>query len=451
MRPLSTATLVRRVAAIAATIAFSFLGAATAQAQGGGAEREPAGEGLRLSWSAFGTLGYAQSNRPYNYFGSIDNDGTLRRDTVFGAQLDAQLSSQWSATVQTKLAASAKSETGWDVTASWAFAAWRPNNDWLVRLGKLRVPFVLRSEQLDVGATYDEARLPAEIYSLAPTNDFTGAAVARSWNLSAGEVSLELYRGSAALAKRFYLREGIPPFQAAGPLYREVNTTVEGVSATWRAPDLMARVGLHHATTRLLNGQMLTVRPTLVVLGPGITYWQTETALPGPGVAKVDRINNLLLTAGFDAHLSNGWRVAAEGAKVWQRDIEFGVHASGGYFTVYRLMGAFTPYATVAGMNSTNPSTSWSRTLDSTTVPGFVPGAAVLNAAMRTAADTLPIYRQSSFTLGTSFTWSPQLKLKAEWMQTRARQSQLIDVPAGEPLEARRRIDVLSTSLSFVF
>lgn len=449
MKHLNNVPLVRRVASIA--IAFSCLSAAMAQAQSGAADREPAGEGPRLSWSAFGTFGYARSNRPYHYFGSIDNDGTLRRDTVFGVQLDAQLSPQWSATVQTRLAASAKSETGWDVTASWAFAAWRPNNDWLVRLGKLRVPFVLRSEQLDVGATYDEARLPAEIYSLAPTNDFTGAAIARTWNLNTGEVSFEIYRGSTNLTKRFYLREGIPPLQAAGPLYREVNTTVEGVSATWRAPDLMARTGLHHATTRSLDGHSLTVRPTLVVLGPGITYWQTDSQLPGPGVAKVDRINNLLLTAGFDVHLSNGWRIAAEAAKVWQRDIEFGIHATGGYVTVYRQLGAFTPYATIAGMNSTDPVTRWSRTLDSTTVPSFVPGAAVLNASMRTAADTLPIYRQSSFALGTAFAWSPNLKLKAEWMQTRARQSQLIDVPAGEPLEATRRINVLSTSLSFVF
>ena len=63
--------------------------APAAHAQVAAAEREAAGEGLRLSWSAFGTLGYAQSNRAYRYFG-IDDDGTARRDTVLGAQLDAQ-------------------------------------------------------------------------------------------------------------------------------------------------------------------------------------------------------------------------------------------------------------------------------------------------------------------------------------------------------------------------
>ena len=193
------------------------------------------------------------------------------------------------------------------------------------------------------------------------------------------------------------------------------------------------------------------MRPTLAPLGPGINYWQTNDLLPGPGVAQVDSINNLLLTAGFDAHLSGGWRVAAEAARVWQRDIEQGIDAVGGYVTVYRQLGAFTPYVTLAAMNTRDPANGWSRTLDTTTVPGVVPGADLLNASMRTAADTLPIYRQNSLALGSSYAWSPRVKLKAEWMRTRARQSQLIDVPAGEPLEARRRIDVISSSLSFVF
>ena len=100
---------------------------------------------------------------------------------------------------------------------------------------------VARAVRAAFGATrrrghYEEARLPAEIYSLAPSNDFTGAAVARSWNLPSGEFSLEVYRGSADLTKRFWLREGIPSLQPAGPLYREVKTTVQGLSLTWRAP-----------------------------------------------------------------------------------------------------------------------------------------------------------------------------------------------------------------------
>jgi hypothetical protein len=123
----------------------------------------------------------------------------------------------------------------------------------------------------------------------------------------------------------------------------------------------------------------------------------------------------------------------------------------GGYVTVYKQIGAFTPYLSWARINSLGTTVDWSRRLESTALPAFVPGAAQLNASMRIGADTLPVYRQTSVALGSSYAWSPRVKLKTEWMHTRAQQSQMIDVPTGEPLELRRNIDVFSASLAFVF
>ncbi|MCH2219882.1 MAG: hypothetical protein MK097_06095, partial [Dechloromonas sp.] len=118
-----------------------------------------------LTWSGFGTLGYAQSDQPVNYQRFIDEKGTFKRDSIFGVQGDARFSQQWGATVQAKAAPSDHYDTQWQASVAWAFVSWRPSDDWLIRAGKLRLPFMLNTENADVGATYDFVRLPLEVYS----------------------------------------------------------------------------------------------------------------------------------------------------------------------------------------------------------------------------------------------------------------------------------------------
>lgn len=404
-----------------------------------------------MSGSAFATLGWAQSDSEIPYQGIADG-GTVRRDSVLGAQLDAQFSPRWSATVQARLAPSQRHESALDLRASWAFVAWRPENDWLLRAGRVRVPLYLRSENLDVGQTYDEVRLPAELYTLAPTTDFTGANVAHIWSLDDGDLTLEAYRVRNRLNKRFWLRSGLPPVQPAGSLYREVETTVQSLVATWRSPALTARVGLHHARTELPGGEVdLLVRPSWAPLGSGIGYWQTSDQLPGPRVENTDHIVNLLLMAGAEWRAGGGWRVASEVGRVMQRRTELGLNAVGGYVTLYRSLGRFAPYAGLAGMNALGAARHWAHELDSTSVPGIVPGAAQLDASMRMAADTLPTHRQGSRSLGSSYTLDTRSKLKAEWQHVRASASTMFDLPAGEPIEKRRRVNIWSASLDVVF
>ena len=68
-------------------------------------------QALDLTWSGFGTVGFAISDQSYNYQRFIDNGGTFKRDTILGGQLDARLSQQWSVTVQAKLAPSDHDDT----------------------------------------------------------------------------------------------------------------------------------------------------------------------------------------------------------------------------------------------------------------------------------------------------------------------------------------------------
>ena len=48
-----------------------------------------------MTWSGFGTLGFAQSNQPYPYLRFIDDGGTFKSDSLLGAQLDLKFDQHW--------------------------------------------------------------------------------------------------------------------------------------------------------------------------------------------------------------------------------------------------------------------------------------------------------------------------------------------------------------------
>lgn len=408
---------------------------------------------LSLQGSGFGTLGWARSNRDWAYQRFIDRDGTFKSDTLLGGQLDLKMGDHWSATVQVTLAPDDRDDHRWQLQPSWAFVAWRPNNDWLLRAGKLRVPFFLRSEQMEVGATYNELRLPSEIYGVVPTQDFVGAHVARSWLAGSGELSVDVYTGRARQTKRVWQREGIPGAVQAGDAYWDVNTTATGLVTTWSLDSAKVRLGAHRVRTSKSDGRALPIRPTWVELvpGSGIGYWQTESSLPGPGVETVNVMVNHAYILGTEFTPAPAWKVIAEAGRIVQRNTERSIDSLQAYVTVSREVGAFTPYLTFSQVKSTRTSRDWAQKLEETTVPSFVDTTGLLNASMRLAADSVPVYDQHSIALGSSFSLSPTSKLKAEWQHTSAKASGMFDLAAGEKLFKHRTLDTLSVNYNFVF
>lgn len=405
-----------------------------------------------VAWSGFATLGYARSDSAYTYQGSIDDGGTLRRDTRLAGQLDLRLSPQWSATVQAQLAPADDSDNRWHAKTAWAFVAWRPDNDWLLRVGKARLPMYLYSESLDVGVASDMARLPHEMYSIAPTNDFTGLFITRSFTLGEHDLSVDAYSGRAAPKLRQWLRDGVPPVQPAGARYTEVDVRVSGLTLTARDTHLTWRLGVHTAHTARSDGQTLPVRYPRVDIGPGLGYWQVNAALPGPGIEQVDRIHNLALTAGLEWQLGDGWRIASEFVRVQQRDIELGSDSRAGYLALFKRIGAWTPYLSVAFQRSSDGVLGWRRRLIDEGLPAQMPGATQINAAQRVAGEAVYAFDQRALALGVSYALSPTAKLKAEWLRTRVgAASAHFDTPPGLPDPRDLRVDTLSFNVNVAF
>lgn len=403
-----------------------------------------------VEWSAsgFGTLGYNVSDKPYNYQRFVDEDGTFKRDTVLGAQLDAKLSAEWSATVQAKLAPSAHNDEDWSLTASWAFVSWRPDNDWLVRLGKQRVPMFLNSENLDVGQTYDFARLPFEMYGLSPTNDFKGLYVSRNWLPALGEVTLDLFTGETDLTSRAHLRD-------YGAVFMPVHTTVRGSVLTLKQDKATWRLGLHHTVTSRRDGQDLPSHYPFVSVGPGIGYYRVSND-PDPSateaVGYTRYIVNDIITLGADIEVAPQWRLVSELVRNIQQRTENGSNTAGGYVAVLHKVDAFTPYVSYARLRSMGVSVRAADQLNAAQRPAFDFIDARINQGQRAASDAILAYDQDTVAIGSSYALSAQSKLKAEWSRTRiGNRSATVDSPPGEDVIRRQRIHVLSLNYSFVF
>lgn len=398
-----------------------------------------------VDWSAsgFGTLGYAISDQPYHYQRFVDDGGTVKRDTVLGGQLDAKFSPEWSATVQAKVAPSLNNDQDWSLTASWAFVSWRPGNDWLLRLGKQRVPMYLNSENMDVGQTYDFVRLPFEMYGISPSNDVKGLYVSRTWMPNLGELTLDVFHGEADLSVRTHARD-------LGSIFIPVCTTVTGGVLTLKQDTSTWRAGLHHAVSRRRDEQGLPSHFPVSALPP---LYRVDNAIPGTEpVGYTSSLVNDVITLGGDIEVAPNWRLVSELARNIQMRTENGANTAGGYVALVHKMGALTPYVSYARLRSMGVSVEVAERVNAAQSPGFDLLDPGLNVSQRAASDTIQVFDQDTLAIGSSYALTAQSKLKAEWARTRiGNRSATVDSPTGGDVVRRQRINVLSLNYSFVF
>jgi hypothetical protein len=424
-----------------------------------------------VSLSGFGTLGYAQSNQSYNFERFINNNGTVARDSVAGVQADVKFTDNVGATVQGKFAPSLKNDSSWGSTLSWAFLSWRPANDWLFRLGKQRVPVYLYSESLDVGATYDFAHLPSEMYSISPTNDYIGGSVSKTWNPSVGELTLDGYMGSIKSSWRIYQRDNIQfpgsPTQP-GANFAAFTADSTGAALTLLRDDDRYHMSLHKMTVTADPGQFFAAYPSLIpatdisqidsrlaAIPAGFVSGSVYTVLPQ---AHTDKLDSLVFSFGAEINLPHDFRTIAEYGRRKVSGIVTGIDTSGGYFALLKDVGAWTPYVSCAMLKSRSDALGLYQAVNTNPglsaqipVPQLVGAVSQINTSQRIVADGLLVFDQNTVALGTSYRLTPKQKIKFEWARTHVGvASSFVDAPSGGNV-SNQNINVLSFSYSFVF
>lgn len=386
------------------------------------------------SLSGFGTLGYARSDRSEAYQRFIDDSGTWQRDSKLGAQLDVSWSPRWSMTAQLMAQPAQDDDEGHELHPTWLFAAWRPDNETQLRLGKQRTPLYLNSENLDVGQTYDFVRLPVEMYVLSPSQDLTGLYASRTWQAAGGEFSVEAMYGATTFWSRSHLRD-------LGTRFSAIDAHIGSLVLNWRGERSRIRVGWHHANSRADTDAPVNYP----YLPPG--FYQ----LSGTGVPTTERFRNDIFVVGGDVEVAPGWRLVAEAARNLQHDM-VAPGSAAGYLAVIHQQGPWSPYAALSRLVSTGRGAQLVRALDATVLPGTDEQSQQLNASQRIAADAYPTYAQTSLALGTAYALSPRTRLKAEWLQTRIGwRSSLLDSPAGGATLHDLGVRVWSFNYNFTF
>lgn len=410
-----------------------------------------AAHAVDMSFSGYGTVGYAESNRSYAYQRFIDDQGSFKRDTLFGAQADFRFSPQWSATVQAKVAPRTDSDRGWKTNLPWAFVSWRPDNDWLFRLGKLRVPGYMNSENMDVGVTFDFARLPHEMYSVSPVMDFNGLSANRTWRFDEDELSVEGYAGKAKAHWRYNYREGLAGFFDAGPYYMPITLRSLGGAVTWRHDEDVYRIGYHKGTIDRADDYYIPASFPYVQLFPTVGYYQVDNRIPGPGLENKKTLGYSVLYLGADVGLPNDFRLLAEFGRRRLSGTSIGPNTDSQLLSLRKRIGAWTPYLVYSSIRSQAAQIDTVNALNAINLPSQFPMAAQLNAAQRLGADNTNAYDQHTWAVGTSYRLSPTSLVKAEWGRTKiGATSTFVDSPA-RTLIKQQDIDVLSLSYSFVF
>ena len=406
---------------------------------------------LDLAWSGFGTLGYTQSDQPVNYQRFIDEKGSFKRDSVLGAQLDARFSQQWGATVQVKAAPSDHSDSQWQASLAWAFVSWRPSDDWLIRAGKLRLPFMLNTENADVGATYDFVRLPQEVYSIAPTTDVIGLSVSKTWFGERFDWTAEAYSGKASTYWRFYGRDRTMDSNASsGSWFLPIDMKSTGLVLTARSLEHTFRIGYHEGEASRPGakiGPSFEYSPCPPPAGapPGSTASLPYCYNVAPG--GFDEVRVPIFTLAGSVSLPENFKLTAEYAKMKIASASRGLNRWGGYLALSKRIGAWTPYIYYAKLKSNGESLSQYQQIDSNAgvvIPAY-------RAYQHMVADILSPYDQSTAAFGTSFWVTPKSVIKAEWSRVNTGVvSSFVDAPVGGE-SGHRQIDVFSLSYSFTF
>lgn len=125
-----------------------------------------------------------------SYGGYDEEDLTFDRN-LLGLQVTGQVNEKITATAQLI----ARSNDDYQVNSEWAYLSWQALDFIKVRAGRLRTPFYMYSDFLDVGYSYSWITPPQEVYYL-PFNNVDGVDVYLTGTLGMFDTSLQAYFGS---------------------------------------------------------------------------------------------------------------------------------------------------------------------------------------------------------------------------------------------------------------
>ncbi|WP_322406590.1 hypothetical protein U0358_00150 [Idiomarina sp. PL1-037] len=126
----------------------------------------------KIEWSGFGNIAAGMTTGSDDQLFGYDNDLDFNPETLFALQAKASLSDKLTVTSQLI----SRGSDDFDLGVEWAYIQYQLTDSASVNIGKLRLPFYMYSDSLDVGYSYHWLRTPQSVYRVAFDN-YTGVSV----------------------------------------------------------------------------------------------------------------------------------------------------------------------------------------------------------------------------------------------------------------------------------
>lgn len=124
-------------------------------------------------------------------YGGYDQEDLKFNRNLLGLQVTGQVNEKITATAQMI----ARSGDDYELTAEWAYLTWQATDNSKVRAGRLRTPFYMFSDYVDVGYSYAWISAPQEVYYL-PFNNVNGIDYYVTSAFGSFDTSFQVYYGS---------------------------------------------------------------------------------------------------------------------------------------------------------------------------------------------------------------------------------------------------------------
>lgn len=408
------------------------------------------GSGLALpqdfSFSFFGTLGYAISDKPYAYnYGTISEQGSFYASSRVGAQFDWQITPRLSAIVQGEIAPARDKDHRFRPRLSWAQLAYRVTDNWALKLGRARLPALLYTQNSNVGMSYFAARLPIEVYDLSPTFEYDGISSTYTWDVGDDgmhTISWNTYAGISHFDQRIWMRDSFAGGVHAGANHFSRKLAAAGTFVSYEdvIENNLLRAGLHYAQLKDRNGARFLKRHNVMVLPNG-----GQVYLP-VGDETEQKVQYLLFVLMGDWHVGNGFYLASELGVRRALNVNTGLDSRAMYVHARRRFGDFTPYVAWSYSISNSESRRIYKNLSQPT------GFAQYDMLNRLSGDALLMTDQMSFAIGTAYDIGTHHRLKLEYAHTRiGRGDYLVDRRLDDGDLNGQGINIFTASYNFLF
>ncbi len=148
-----------------------------------------------IKLNAFATAGLTKSDSKVPDYNGIDNNAWITQtDSVLGVQMGFQVNEKTKITTQF---VSKGGDEAHNTRTEWAYITYTHNQHVKARAGRMRIPYYMLSESLEVGYSYNWVRPPVEVYNLTSNNgELFDVILSKSY--SRLNLNLQLFTGRYA-------------------------------------------------------------------------------------------------------------------------------------------------------------------------------------------------------------------------------------------------------------